>query len=280
MIHTDLRRRGLPAALLATVAGAVALMAYVALALARLGGPALAVGHTLGMLCDLAGPPLPYLGAAMLPAALAVMAPCLLQLSLVLVAATAGLSATSGRDLLPAGLAFAGGFLGAYGLAALAVGLLGWALVGWGFLLRAAGGLLILTLGLAVLRVLPGGALSGCRGPRWLIHTGRASLRRPAGAGVAFAIYCLGCCGPYLAGLALLGAGAGSPIGGAAIVMAFALLMGVLLLLPMLALQRSRSLGLALRQRAASLSLISGSALVALGAALALEPIVVWAIAR
>jgi cytochrome c biogenesis protein CcdA len=165
-------------------------------------------------------------------------------------------------------------------VAAAGVGLLGWALAGWGFLLRAAGGLLILGLGLTVLRVLPGGALSGCRGPRWLIHRGRASLRRPAGAGVAFAIYCLGCCGPYLAGLALLGAGAGSPLGGAAIILAFALLMGALLLLPVLALQGSRRLWDGLRRRAAPLSTVSGATLVALGAALALEPMAVWALAR
>jgi cytochrome c biogenesis protein CcdA len=97
---------------------------------------------------------------------------------------------------------------------------------------------------------------------------------------VAFAIYCLGCCGPYLAGLALLGAGAGSPLGGAAIIMAFALLMGALLLLPMLALRGSRRLWEGLRRRAALLSTISGAALVALGAALALEPLVVWALSR
>lgn len=224
-----------------------------------------------GLLCELAGPP----AAA---AALAVMVPCLLQLSGALVAASAGIAAADRSPPWRAGLAFAAGFLGVYALAAAAVGLAGQALAGWAPLLQAAGGVLLAALGLAVLRVLPARALSGCRGPRWLILTGRANLRRPLGAGAAFAVYCLGCCGPFLGGVALLGAGAGPR--GAALVAGFALLMGATLLLPVAGLAASRRAQAALQRHGRPVALASGAALVALGVALALQPALLAALAE
>ena len=143
---------------------------------------------------------------------------------------------------------------------------------------KALDGILVLLLGLAVLRVLPGGALSGCRGPRWLIMSGKASLRRPLGAGVAFAVYCVGCCGPYLSGLALLGTGAGTAWHGAALILGFALLMSSLLLLPIFALPASRRVGQVLIVHARPIAICCGTILVVLGTALLLEPALVWAL--
>jgi len=119
--------------------------------------------------------------------------------------------------------------------------------------------------------------LSSCRGPRWLIVTGKASLRRPLGAGVAFAIYCVGCCGPYLGGLALLGAGFGGGWEGAALTGGFALAMAALLLLPIFALPASQRLSWVVQRHARMVSTFTGTVLVAIGAALLLEPPLVWA---
>lgn len=270
MLQTTLRRRGLPTALLAALAAAGAVGLYTASAVARL-EPASPVAP-ISLLCQLVGPPLPALGAAVAPAALAVMAPCLLQLTGVLVAATAGLAAIESAPPWRTAMAFGSGFLGVYALAAIAVAALGPALAPIAPLLQAAGGLMLALLGLAVLRVLPRRVLAGCRGPRWLILTGRANLRRPVGAGAAFAVYCLGCCGPFLAGLALLGAGAGSPLGGAALVLAFAMVMGALLLLPLVAAGASARFQAALRAHGGPIALAAGAALVGLGVAIALEP--------
>jgi cytochrome c-type biogenesis protein len=241
-----------------------------------------AVGSSFALICDAVGPALPYLSVALIPTALAVMAPCLLQMSIVLVSAISGVAAQAGGarpNLWRQGLAFAAGFLGIYAVAALVLGLVGQGVGSYAAVLKALGGVLVLLLGLAVLRALPRTALSGCRGPRWLIMTGKATLRRPLAAGVAFAVYCVGCCGPYLSGLALLGAGSGSLWQGAALVLAFALLMGGLLLLPIFALPLSQRVGQVLARHAAPVTTVSGVTLVAIGTALALEPLVVWALA-
>lgn len=270
-----LRGHGIPVAVAAALVAALAVAAYTAVALGRL-APAAA---PVRLLCELLGPPLPVVGAALAPAALAVMAPCLLQLAMVLVAASAGLAPTTTAAPWRSGVMFAAGFLGVYALAAATVGLAGRALAAWAPLFQAAGGVLLAMLGLAVLRVLPRRALAGCRGPRWLILSGRANLRRPLGAGAAFAVYCVGCCGPYLAGLAMLGAGSGSAAGGAALVAAFALAMGGLLLLPAMSVTATRRAQAALQRHGRPIALVSGAALVALGVAIASEPLLLAALA-
>ncbi len=278
MLQSTLRRNGLPVALLAG-GGAVAVLALsISAALARIDVAAPPGGARVALLCELVGPPA-ALSVALAPAALIAMAPCLLQLTAALVAAVAGVTATADPGgLRRAGLALASGFLTVYGAAALAVGLAGELLAPWAFLLRAAGGALLALLGLAVLRVLPRRAAPGCKGPRWLILTGRASLRRPFGAGAALAVYCLGCCGPYMAGIGLLGAGASSSMVGAGLVLGFAGLMAALLLLPVVAIGTGRRLRAALARHGAALALIAGPSLVALGAALAFEPLLVYAL--
>lgn len=270
MLHTPTRTRGLPVALGAMLFAIIVTGLAAAVRLGLMDG----VPTPVALLCTVAAPPAALAGAALVPAALAVMAPCLLQLSAALVAAAAGLAASeTPRALRRAGLAFAAGFLGVYAPVALLVGLAGQALASWAGLLQAAGGVMLALLGLAALRVLPRAALAGCRGPRWLILTGRASLRRPLAAGGAFAVYCLGCCGPYLAGLALLGAGAGSPAAAAGLILGFALLMGALLLLPVFALGASRRLRDTLARHGGRIAPIAGASLVALGLALALQPL-------
>jgi cytochrome c biogenesis protein CcdA len=281
MLYT--RARGWGYALLAASAVTIVLALWVGLEVQRLRGghgqvvaAAGLAGASFAFICNAVGPSLPYLGAALIPSALAVMAPCLLQMSIVLATAVSGLAGGEAPRYRQ-GLAFAAGFLGVYGMAAAALGLAGQALAGYAFVLKALGGGLILLLGLAVLRVLPARALSGCRGPRWLVLTGRATLRRPLGAGVAFAIYCVGCCGPYLSGLALLGAGAGTAWQSVALTLGFALLMAGLLLLPIFALPASRRLAQGLASRARLIAPVSGVLLVMIGTALLLEPALVWA---
>lgn len=288
MLHTSTRANGWRYALLGIAGATLLLAAWLGLEAERLragqiGAVAAAwpTGAPFALVCNLVSPALAPAGALLIPAALAATAPCLLQMSAVLVAALTGALAREQQPATPfvlrrAGVWFAAGFLGVYALAVLGVALAGAALVSYAFVLRAAGGALLLLFGLAVLRVLPGALLSGCRGPRWLIASGKASLRRPLGAGVAFAIYCIGCCGPYLAGLALLGAGAGPGWQGAAISGGFGLAMGGLLLLPIVALPASQRLTRALQRHARLVATLAGALLVAIGAALVLEPALVW----
>jgi cytochrome c biogenesis protein CcdA len=290
MLHTSTRAIGRRYPLLGIAGAALLLAAWLGLEAERLragqigaAAGAWPAGVPFTLICNLVSPALAPAGALLIPAALAATAPCLLQMSAVLVAALlAGMAReqqSAGRPALRrAGVWFGTGFMGVYALAVLGVALAGATLASYAFALRAAGGALLLLLGLAVLRVLPGALLSGCRGPRWLIASGRASLRRPLGAGVAFAIYCVGCCGPYLLGLALLGAGAGPGWQGAAISGGFGLAMGGLLLLPILALPASQRLARALQRHARPIAALAGALLVAIGAALVLEPALVWAL--
>lgn len=293
MLQTRTRIGGWRYSLLGVAGGALILTAWLALEVERLRAghgwpsapPAWPGGASFALVCNLVAPSLSSVGVALIPAALTAIAPCLLQMSAVLVTALVGALARDPQSaerpaLRRAGLRFTAGFLGVYALAALAVGLAGAALASYAFVLRAIGGVVLLLLGLAVLRVLPGALLSGCRGPRWLLISGKASLRRPLGAGVAFAIYCLGCCGPYLAGLALLGAGAGAAWQGAALTGGFALAMGGVLLLPIFALPASQRLGRMLQRHARSMATLAGTLLVGIGAALVLEPALVWALLR
>jgi cytochrome c biogenesis protein CcdA len=289
MLHTRTlaRQRNLRFALCA-LGGAVLLIVWMALEVQRLrNGVSLSAANapvtaTFLFICHTVGPSLPTVSAALIPSALAVMAPCLLQMSIVLVTALTGVAASQPGSprLWRQGLAFGAGFLGLYGVAALLIAWLGVALVAYAPWLKAAGGVMMLALGLAVLRLLPRQMASGCRGPRWLIMTGKATLRRPFSAGVAFAVYCVGCCGPYLSGLALLGAGSGSATQGALLVLGFAAAMGTLLLLPIFGMSFSQQLNQRLMRHATPVSVAAGTLLIGVGTLLALEPLVVLALVR
>jgi len=64
-----------------------------------------------------------------------------------------------------------------------------------------------LILGLAALGLGRPRWLARCRGPLWLLASGRASFRRPVRAGVAYGRYCASCCGPYAFALVVLAGG-------------------------------------------------------------------------
>src|SRR5690242_9375291 len=120
MLYARPRARSWGYALGGAAIAAIGLALWVGLEVGRLraghGWPAAAPGGLAGasfaFICEAVGPSLPYLSAALLPAALAVMAPCLLQMSIVLVTAVAGAAAGAAQLRRP-GLAFAAGFLGA-----------------------------------------------------------------------------------------------------------------------------------------------------------------------
>ncbi|NJM05898.1 hypothetical protein HC891_06400 [Candidatus Gracilibacteria bacterium] len=90
---------------------------------------------------------------------------------------------------------------------------------------------------------------------------------------VAFAVYCIGCCGPFLASLALVAVGTTSFWSGMALVFAFALLMAALLLLPIIALPTSRRLSQLLHRHGTTIAPIAGAALVAFGLVLTIAPL-------
>jgi cytochrome c biogenesis protein CcdA len=133
--------------------------------------------------------------------------------------------------------------------------------------LGAVGGVLALLLGLAALGDAGPAWLRRCRGPLYLLRSGRASFRRPLRAGVAFGQYCSTCCGPYAFALAVF-AGAGRHAWlGAAIVGGYAVLMALPFLVPaLLAPQRLASLSRYLATVRPALDRSAGLSLVALGA--------------
>jgi cytochrome c biogenesis protein CcdA len=204
-------------------------------------------------------------GAALLAAGFVVMAPCELQMATVLatvVGRAAGDSGVRGTTLR-----FTAGYLAYYIPVAIAIGALAHLAGGGAWALGAAGGLIALMLGLATLGDAGPSWLKRCRGPLYLLRSGRASFRKPLRAGVAFGQYCSTCCGPYAFALAVF-AGAGRHAWlGAAIVAAYAVLMALPFLVPtLLAPARSASLSGYLATVRPTLDRSAGLSLVALGA--------------
>jgi cytochrome c biogenesis protein CcdA len=203
-------------------------------------------------------------GVALLAAGFVVMAPCELQMATVLttVVGRAGHAGVRGTALR-----FAAGYLAYYVPVAVVIGALAHLAGSRAWVLGAVGGLLALLLGLAALGDAGPAWLKRCRGPLYLLRTGRASFRRPLRAGIAFGQYCSTCCGPYAFALAVF-AGAGRHAWlGAAIVGAYALLMALPFMVPaLLAPERSASLSGYLSTVRPALDLSSGLSLVALGA--------------
>ena len=131
-------------------------------------------------------------------------------------------------------------------------------------------------LGLAALGVLRGSWLSRCRGPLWLLRSGRASFQKPFRAGIAFGQYCASCCGPYLYALVVLAGATGSFALGVALVMLYAATMVIPFLLPALLAPESYS---ALSRRLSDLlpRLDEATGLVLVGTGLVLLPVAVLA---
>ena len=102
---------------------------------------------------------------------------------------------------------FAIGYLAFYAPIALLLGAVAGVLgsLAWVAIVVGAAGSLVL--GLAALGLGRPRWLARCRGPLWLLASGRASFRRPVRAGVAYGRYCASCCGPYAYALVVLAGG-------------------------------------------------------------------------
>ena len=205
-------------------------------------------------------------GGALLAAGFAVMAPCELQMATVL-ATVVGRSAAGVGGVRATALRFTVGYLAYYVPVAIVIGALAHLAGNAAWALAAAGGGLMLTLGLATLGAGGPAWLKRCRGPLYLLRSGRASFRKPLRAGVAFGQYCSTCCGPYAFALAVF-AGAGRHAWlGAAIVGAYALLMALPFLVPALVVPaRSSALSEHLATVRPTLDHSAGLSLVAIGA--------------
>lgn len=270
-------RRALALAASVAVAGASAFWLTLSLHRASGGGHDPAAIARLAVLYDQRGPG-PITLAAFLAGAVAVMLPCLLQMSLVLTSVVTGLSPEAlgaerpspwRRALAPVG-AFLGGYAAVYALAGAAVGAAGQAFLAYLPWLRAASGVLLLALGVSLLGLLPYRPGSRCRGPLGFLLRLPAG-RGPAAMGASFAVYCAGCCGPYLHALALLAGGTGSPARSAGVVLLFAFGTLLPLLLPALSFRAAATLSRQAALWAPALSRASGCALVLLGTLLVVE---------
>ena len=180
-------------------------------------------------------------GVLLLVAGFVVMAPCQLQMAATLTTVlrrTAALRSADGTPeatvVRPAALRFAAGYIAFYTPVAVVLGAAAWLLDPWAWVLIALGGAGAIVLGLATLGRLRPRWLSRCRGPLYLLRSGRASFDRPFGAGVAFGQYCASCCGPYLYALVVLAGATGSFALGTGLVMLYAATMVVPFLLPAL----------------------------------------------
>jgi cytochrome c-type biogenesis protein len=222
-----------------------------------------------------------FAGGLLLAAGFVVMAPCQLQMSAALTVVLRNLAAkkaeASGADTVRRSAAlFALGYLLFYLPVAGALGGAAWLLGGYSWVLTVAGSLLAILLGLAALGVLRGSWLSRCRGPLWLLRSGRASFQKPLRAGIAFGQYCASCCGPYLYALVVLAGATGSFALGVGLVMLYATTMVVPFLLPALLAPESYS---ALSRRLSDLlpRLDEATGLVLVGMGIILLPVAVLA---
>ncbi len=222
-----------------------------------------------------------FAGGLLLASGFVVMAPCQLQMSAALTVVLRNLAAKK-TEALGAGTVrrsaalFALGYVLFYLPVAGALGGAAWLLGRYSWVLTVAGGLLAILLGLAALGVLRGSRLSRCRGPLWLLRSGRASFQKPFRAGIAFGQYCASCCGPYLYALVVLAGATGSFALGVGLVMLYAATMVIPFLLPALLAPESYS---ALSRRLSDLlpRLDEATGLVLVGMGLILLPVAVLA---
>jgi cytochrome c biogenesis protein CcdA len=168
-------------------------------------------------------------GGVLLVAGFAVMAPCQLQMALTLSAVLnrshkgqyRGKAAPAARRTSE----FAFGYLAFYAPIAILLGVTARLLgsLAWVAIIVGAAGSLIL--GLAALGLGRPRWLARCRGPLWLLASGRASFQRPVRAGMAYGRYCVSCCGPYAYALVVLAGGTRSVWLGAGLTSAYAVSM-------------------------------------------------------
>jgi len=168
-------------------------------------------------------------GCVLMIAGFAVMAPCQLQMAMTISHVLERMRDSEGRAAAPSVLArtvrFSLGYLAFYAPVALLLGLLARGLGAYAWVAILIGSAASLVLGLAALGRGPSRLLSRCRGPLYLLATGKASFRKPVKAGWAYGRYCVSCCGPYAYALIVLAGGTRSVWLGSTLVLVYALMM-------------------------------------------------------
>ncbi len=168
-------------------------------------------------------------GSVLMIAGFAVMAPCQLQMAMMISSVLERLRDDAEDHRAPSVLArtvrFSLGYLAFYAPVAVLLGLLARTLGGYAWVAILVGAVGSLVLGLATLGRLPQRWLSRCRGPLHLLVAGKASFRKPVHAGWAYGRYCVTCCGPYAYALIVLAGGTRSAWLGTALVLAYAVMM-------------------------------------------------------
>lgn len=210
-------------------------------------------------------------GVVLMVAGFVVMAPCEAQMAAMLAHIVGRMAeqrggAVGAGAVRGAAVRFAAGYLVFYVPVALVLGGLAVVLgpAAWALVLLGAAGALVL--GLAALGRVRPRWLARCRGPLYLLRSGRASFGRPFRAGLAFGRYCATCCGPYVYALAVLAGGTGSFGVAAGLVLAYAVLMALPFLGPaLLAPATYERLGTEAGRLGPALGRATGLALVGLG---------------
>ncbi len=213
-------------------------------------------------------------GCVLLVVGFAVMAPCSIQMALTMSRVITRTESTRRFGIRASAGLFALGYVGFYVPFALILGGIARVLGDFAWIAVALGAVASLLLGLAALGAVDLGVLSRCRGPLWLLRSGRASFQRPVRAGVAFGQYCATCCGPYVLAIAVLAGGTRNFAVGAGIVAGYAVVMAIPFLAPaVLAPDTYAQLGARASRVAPLVERTTGFMLV--GLSLALIPVVV-----
>ena len=168
-------------------------------------------------------------GGVLLVAGFAVMAPCQLQMAMTISAVLkrrqTGKPSSEAASVARHTSEFALGYLAFYAPIAILLGVTARLLGSFAWVAIVVGAAGSLVLGLAALGLGRPRWLARCRGPLWLLASGRASFQRPVRAGVAYGRYCASCCGPYAYALVVLAGGTRNAWLGAGLTSAYAVSM-------------------------------------------------------
>lgn len=212
-------------------------------------------------------------GCVLLVVGFAVMAPCSVQMALTMSRVITRTQSSRRHGIKGSTGLFAAGYVAFYIPFAVVLGGVARLLGDFAWIAVALGAVASLVLGLAALDAVNLGVLSRCRGPLWLLRSGRASFQRPLKAGMAFGQYCATCCGPYVLAIAVLAGGTRNFALGAGIVAAYAVVMAIPFLAPaFLAPETYAQLGAKASRVAPLVERTTGFMLV--GLSLALVPVV------